>query len=280
MSLKEEKQFRRIAAEPINPELSYLEFGHSFMPAGMPFRNIRNTYILHFVSDGKGLFNGAEFDKSCAYLKTPNEMELHEARDSSYETYHVHFQGSLAPTILEQCGLMHQSHVFQFPHNEKCCALIKHALYEKEIRNDFATSCMLHAVFFEIISILSQHSEDKLPQPNIAQILAKYLEEHYRENIKIGELADKLHYSRNHLFVLFKQIYGISPQEYLFAVRIGKAKQLLGNRENPLSIKEVALSVGFRDPLYFTRRFHAETGETPSHYQKRTFLLFDELEHS
>ncbi len=280
MFFKEAIAFRRIATEPLNPDLPYLEFGHTFMPANNPFSIKRNTYILHFVSDGKGLFNGAEFDKTCAYLKTPNEKELHEARDSSYETYHVHFQGSLAPTLLDQCGLMHQSHVFRFPHNDKCCALIKKALYEKEIRGDFAKSCMLHSAFFEIISILSQHSENNQPQPSIAHILAKYLEEHYQENIKIGELADRLHYSRNHLFVLFKQIYGISPQEYLFAIRIGKAKQLLSCYDNPMSIKEVAFAVGFEDPLYFSRRFRAETGETPSHYQKKSFRLLNDLDRS
>jgi AraC family transcriptional regulator, arabinose operon regulatory protein len=34
-----------------------------------------------------------------------------------------------------------------------------------------------------------------------------------------------------------------------------------------LSVKEVAARVGYDDPLYFSRRFHAEHGTSPSAYR-------------
>ncbi len=62
-----------------------------------------------------------------------------------------------------------------------------------------------------------------------------------------------LNVHRSYLTTVFK---GVSPdlsQEFLHSVRMQRAQQLLTNTDE--SIKIVAYSVGFSDPLYFSKGF-------------------------
>ncbi|MCM3699589.1 AraC family transcriptional regulator [Paenibacillus macerans] len=87
----------------------------------------------------------------------------------------------------------------------------------------------------------------------------------YYQPISIGELSRKLGYHRAHLFHAFKARTGLSPKQYLMKVRIEKAKELLAG---PLTVDQIAASVGFNDALYFSRQFKKATGLPPSEYRK------------
>ena len=67
------------------------------------------------------------------------------------------------------------------------------------------------------------------------------------------------------LFRLFKRHLALSPQQYIEHQRVEYAKKLLGLSQ--LSIKEIALRIGFVNPLYFSRRFQKATGLSPSQYR-------------
>ena len=105
--------------------------------------------------------------------------------------------------------------------------------------------------------------------PSIAQKVASYIEKSYYSRITISDIAKNFHISRNYLYTLFKQEYGISPQDYLISYRVEMAKKLLKNSRTQLSINEVATSTGFDNPLYFSRLFRNRTGMSPSEYRKK-----------
>lgn len=69
---------------------------------------------------------------------------------------------------------------------------------------------------------------------------------------------------RSQLYRIFKQHTAMSPQKYLTEFRIRQACNLMSKRS--LSVKEVAYSVGFDDPLYFSTVFKASMGQTPTQY--------------
>lgn len=74
-------------------------------------------------------------------------------------------------------------------------------------------------------------------------------------------LAERLGMSRMHLYRHIKRYYGCSTGQYVARKRLQMARRLL--RNNPLPIKEIAASVGFRDPAYFSRVFKRHYGFTP-----------------
>ncbi|MDR3552298.1 MAG: AraC family transcriptional regulator [Clostridia bacterium] len=92
---------------------------------------------------------------------------------------------------------------------------------------------------------------------------------HYSGEIGVSELAAAANMSKFHFERNFKAYYGKTPYEYLTAVRIDSAKQLL--KGTPRSIGEIAALTGFTDASSFIRRFKGITGITPLKY--RLFII-------
>jgi len=93
-----------------------------------------------------------------------------------------------------------------------------------------------------------------------------YINNHYQESLEREQLASKVSLSRSYFSVLFKRYIGCSPVQYITRVRLDKAMQLLRGSNKPISV--VALEVGFRDPLYFSRVFTREVGVTPREFRE------------
>ncbi|MDE6621253.1 MAG: helix-turn-helix transcriptional regulator [Lachnospiraceae bacterium] len=87
----------------------------------------------------------------------------------------------------------------------------------------------------------------------------------YCDAITIQEIADHLNINRSYLHRLFKSFTGVSIQNYLLDYRIRQACILLKN--TTLSVRSVAHTVSYTDPLYFSRIFHQKMGMSPSEYR-------------
>lgn len=73
--------------------------------------------------------------------------------------------------------------------------------------------------------------------------------------------------SQSSLYRKIKAITDLSPLEFVRNIQLKHACKLL--RSMSVSISEVAYSVGFSDPKYFTSCFKAEFNMTPSEYMKK-----------
>lgn len=65
----------------------------------------------------------------------------------------------------------------------------------------------------------------------------------------------------------FKAATGYTPVDYVQALRIEEAKQLLETGTEPTDV--VAHRVGYEDPAFFRRLFKRRTGVTPARYRQR-----------
>jgi AraC-like DNA-binding protein len=80
-------------------------------------------------------------------------------------------------------------------------------------------------------------------------------------------LAKKLNISYSSFRHTFQQHTGSSPHQYLLALRLARARNLL--EATSLSVKEIAQHAGFEDEHYFCRFFKAKTGMTPGQWRSR-----------
>ena len=94
----------------------------------------------------------------------------------------------------------------------------------------------------------------------------RYIENNYAHTVNIQVIADHLNIERTYLYRLFKDITGMSPQEYLLDYRIRRSCSLL--KETSLPVSDIARSVGYNDALYFSRLFRQKKGRTPTAYRK------------
>ncbi len=93
----------------------------------------------------------------------------------------------------------------------------------------------------------------------------KFIESHFAEEINIDQIAGKAFFSKYHFIRLFKSIYYQTPHQYLMAVRIDKARQLLRAGK---TVKEACYLVGFTSLGSFKTLFKRQTRQTPAAYQK------------
>jgi AraC family transcriptional regulator of arabinose operon len=87
------------------------------------------------------------------------------------------------------------------------------------------------------------------------------------QKVTMGVLAAHVNLSVSRLAHLFQEEVGTTPQQFLEVQRLDRAKQLLALTQG--SIKEIAYSVGFENPFYFTLRFKRYAGVSPRAWRRR-----------
>ncbi|CAN5463978.1 two-component regulator propeller domain-containing protein [soil metagenome] len=83
-------------------------------------------------------------------------------------------------------------------------------------------------------------------------------------DFNVSTLTDEIGMSRPVLFRKVKMLTGLSVVELIRSVRMKKAQRLLSQKG--MTVAEVAFSVGFNDPKYFSKQFRSEFGKSPSEY--------------
>lgn len=87
----------------------------------------------------------------------------------------------------------------------------------------------------------------------------------------VSYMAEKVNLSQNYFSDLLKRETGRSAKDHITDVLIDKAQaRLLGTQD---SVAEIAYSLGFRYPHYFSRLFKAKTGLTPQEYRKAKYSI-------
>ena len=95
-----------------------------------------------------------------------------------------------------------------------------------------------------------------------------YLQSNYGDpNISAQYLADKYRITPSYFSRLFHEKCGCTFPDYLVALRIERARELLLEREN-LSIQEICELVGYSNASYFTTSFKKKYGMTPGQFRR------------
>ena len=106
-------------------------------------------------------------------------------------------------------------------------------------------------------------------EAELAKSVEVYLQENYRRPYSLERLASTFGCKPAYLLRLYRRITGRTPTQDIIRLRIEKAKRLLVGHPH-IEVKQVAASVGYDDPLYFSRLFKKETGITPSSFRDST----------
>lgn len=93
-----------------------------------------------------------------------------------------------------------------------------------------------------------------------------YLEEHFRENLGLQELADALGYNANYLSHRLHRCFHMNFRSLLNSFRLEHAKYLL--RTGSATVLEIALECGFENERSFYRAFLREIDMSPGEYRR------------
>lgn len=128
-----------------------------------------------------------------------------------------------------------------------------------------AELCERYAAAYRLVGLLMRCAVPaREPEPNRVQ-LQQYVAAHFRERVTAAELAGVIPCSLPQLFRYSQKFFGMSPANYVNAIRLQNAARLLESTD--MQIKEAAFSSGFDDVAYFSRLFRKAFGTSPSQYR-------------
>lgn len=135
----------------------------------------------------------------------------------------------------------------------------------------FCSMANINWIFGSIVSSVPYQILDQVQISNNAKYekrirnLLAYLEEHFREPIRLQDLAEAEDITECHLSHFFRDHLHITFQEYLCHLRIEAAMYLL--KTTDLSVTTIAYECGFSDPKYLKQGFTRILNTTPQQWR-------------
>lgn len=93
----------------------------------------------------------------------------------------------------------------------------------------------------------------------------EYMSEHLREMTSVADVANVCDLSESRLSHLFQQHLGMGVHKYRSDLRLQQAKKLLVTTDEPIT--RVALAVGYKDPVQFSKFFSRNIGYSPRDFR-------------
>lgn len=238
---------------------------------------MREYYLIHYVTKGEGLF---KTENEVYHLKAgegfiicPNVVSYYEASEENpWQYYWIGFNGLQAEAILAQAKLSVQNPIFIYNKTSHLSLLFEELIRFKE-KEALTLELQSLRTLFTILSLLieTNHLSTSTTQKknNLKELYVKkaidFIEMNYANKISVEEISHFIGLDRSYLNSLFKSFVNSSIQEYLIQYRIRKACTLL--HTTSLSIGDISRSVGYEDPLVFSKSFKKIQGVSPKHYR-------------
>jgi AraC-like DNA-binding protein/mannose-6-phosphate isomerase-like protein (cupin superfamily) len=130
---------------------------------------------------------------------------------------------------------------------------------------------VVRSLFLQLATLLSrcyasQQPHQATPLTRLANAVA-HIQKHFREPLRIEDLARLAHLSTSQFQRTFKRSYNTTVVKFITRLRLHEAIELLKDPNN--DVTRAALECGFNSPAFFSTKFKELTGESPSAYRRR-----------
>ncbi|MDW7658273.1 MAG: response regulator [Bacillota bacterium] len=122
-------------------------------------------------------------------------------------------------------------------------------------------------IMFELLERISSAAQSNNKQQLVLRI-KQYIKTHYQSPLSLDQLANEFFINPSYISKLFKEEAAEKLSDYITAVRLEKAKQILSS--SGARIQDVASHVGYDDYRYFCTVFKKATGVTPLQYRVKS----------
>lgn len=145
---------------------------------------------------------------------------------------------------------------------------------DKSTPSAFGCMAQLNIVFEKLLRCVPYQILDQSQQVNrmknqerVRRILL-YIQEHFREPIRLADIAQLENLSESHVSRFFREQLNITLQDYLTRLRVEAAMQMLKNTD--LSPTSIAYECGFSDPKYMNQGFEKLLRMRPAQWRQDT----------
>lgn len=226
--------------------------------------NGRLDYQIIYIYKGTGHFY---LDNQWVPLTSGNIVLYRPSQPQFYsyyakekpEIYWLHFTGNQCEEILKRYSIKN----CYIGENLSIKLLLQDMITELQLKKLHYEDIVLNQFYIFLADINRLHHQALRPSENDFSIDRLIIEMNltYGQDWDVSAMANFCKLSNSYFAHTFKQRMGVSPMQFLNNLRIEKAKDFLTT--NTMSVAAVAQSVGYDDPLYFSRVFKKLTGIPP-----------------
>lgn len=242
----------------------------------MPAHHAHDVYELYYLFTGERNFfirdRSYRVERGCFVFV--EKEELHKTIDAEVPN-HERLVINFSSELLAEFPLHGQSGVIVLPPQEqyKGETLVREIMTEAQ-GDDAGRDVMLEALLKQLLLLLFRAQreqpavvEETSSVHKIISEIAAYVSEHYKDTLRLHDVANQFFISPYYLSRKFKECTGFGFAEYVQLVRIREAQRLL--RETELKMIEVAEQVGIESVANFYKLFKATNSCSPLQYRKR-----------
>lgn len=249
-----------------------LQYGEQECDSGYGYGPcIRNFYFIHYVYRGKGylLAEGQRYEIEAGqfFLIYPGQMAYYEADKEEPWMYRwVEISGAFCEELLSAAGFRKDGPVLADADGMVGTAI------RKMTETGGAEFGLVMEKLWGIVHAMTAGKLDDVRESRGSEYVRKceaYMRANLHKKLRITELAAYAGIDRSYLSRIFRDQMGQSPQQYLLKMKMEAAAQHLKKKD--ISVKEVALCVGYDDPLEFSKQFRRYFQVSPSTWQKQQF---------
>lgn len=184
----------------------------------------------------------------------PPGMAHDKYTENGFTDYYIQFSGFDCP---------HRVYVLQDSYDRRLLQLIRvlHGTYYEN-----AAPSVCESLTDAILGIVKPMLESQEQSEYVRMLRDTIIDCFTDPDFLLREAMEKIPLNSDHLRRRFKAELGMTPGEYLTYLRMEYAKKRL-NRDEKLTVAEVAFRAGYYDPLYFSRAFKKYTGVPPSQWK-------------
>ncbi|OOM13901.1 AraC family transcriptional regulator [Clostridium saccharobutylicum] len=244
--------------------------GHAYGPT------VRRGYMFYFILNGKGTywFNNDIYHLHSkeGFLIIPNTLIRFSASENEpWQYLWIGLTGNQVANYIQNISINRANPIFSFNIGDEIYKLAEEIIIDYQgcpINNLKVTTNLYNLLdnFSKSYPCLNKNNLRINNQDILESAIFIINNNYYDTQLSINNIAAQLHINRSHLYKLFKAGLNESPQQYLIRYRIDRAKDLIENEDFPFNV--IATSVGYKDPLSFSREFKHTLGISPSEYRR------------
>lgn len=252
-----------------NTGIQQCEGGYTWGPG------LRDHFLIHYIQEGQGTYfaHGKTYTLSAGdlFLAEPGETIVYRADDQNPWNYcWVGFNGMEAKSLLSKTELTPECPVKHCADDKAPYRLLMD-IYDARGSEPYESLRMTGRLYLFLAWLQEQghgivKHREHLGVEHVRRACA-FIANNFASPITVEDVAEHVGVCRSRLYRAFRDHMNISPTLYITQFRMQQACLLLDKTN--LAIKAIAYSVGFEDPLYFSRRFREIIGVSPSAYERR-----------
>lgn len=263
--MKEKRDITSAELKINNLELvwhSFMKYGHIDSPLSG-----RHSDCFAYILSGEAIynFNNKEFSVqpgNILYLPYQSVYSF-DIITPVYEVLYVDFNFAQDENFNNIPALFHVAKSLNVENSFR-------KLHKKWLMRRFGSLTECFSLLYEIYAKILKNYSSYIPSNkyNLLENAMDFILSNYTSNnLSIQEIVAHTNLSEGHFRRLFKEVYHVSPIDYITNLKIEHAKDLLLNTKQNLT--DIAEFSGFSSAAYFCLLFKKKVGYTPNEFRNR-----------